>query len=79
MTDPYTLLIGKVKGEMIVIGGPVVDNAALDDQFSALVDAGGEMKIGKKAVVVTDLDLLHSRKGVVRHRKDLPSLKAPSR
>jgi len=76
--EAYSILIGKVADKLLVIDGPSVDTDGLDKQFSALVDAGGETQIGKKDVVVSEVHLMHSRKGVLRDRKNLPSLKAPA-
>lgn len=73
--DKVTVTIGKIGDKFEVIAGP---NSDLDGQKKALrdlVDAGGNLP-GKGKGVVSDAYIIHTTKGRVVYRKDMPGSKA---
>jgi len=66
----FAITVGQLAdGKLVVLDGPSEDVGAQVDALVKLTNAGGA---GKGKAVVADAVILHSTKGVIKKRKDMP-------
>ena len=74
MQRKYAVTIGIINDKPIVIDGPSADVTGMVETLNKLSDDAGKTKVGGKAVTVDEAVILHTTKGVIKRRKDMPAM-----
>ena len=70
----FAVTIGQTaKGDLVVVDGPSADVGALKASLEKLVVAGGSQGKGKETI--ENALILHSVRGIIKRRKNLPAIK----